>query len=93
MAECDRSRLVDQLEREAQCLRDAGFDVKAIVRFGDPTEEIVAVAAEYHVELVAMATHSRSGLERLVMGSVAEAVLRRLAVPLLLHHPTEPDAE
>ena len=39
------------------------------------------------VVLVVMATHGRSGLERLVMGSVAEAVLRRLHVPVMMVRP------
>ena len=92
MEDTERANLVGELERAARCLRDAGFDIEALVRFGEPAAEIVDVAAEAHVDLITMATHGRSGLERLRLGSVAEAVLRRARQPLLLLHPTTPDA-
>ncbi len=68
----------------------AGFAVEYAVRFGDPAEEIVAEAREAGADLIAMATHGRTGLARLLLGSVAEAVLRRSEVPLLLVRPGLP---
>src|SRR5579884_1222360 len=56
-----------------------------MVRAGDPATAIAEVAAE--MALVVMATHGRSGLGRLVNGSVAEAVLRRGATPVVLIRP------
>ena len=44
---------------------------------------------EVSVELVAMATHGRTGLGRLVMGSVAEGLLHRLQVPFILIRPLD----
>ena len=46
--------------------------------------EIVAAARESRADLIAMTTHGRSGLTRLVFGSMAEAVLRRAAIPVLM---------
>jgi nucleotide-binding universal stress UspA family protein len=43
---------------------------------GDPAEEIINYAAEASIDLIVMGTHGRTGLERLLMGSVAEKVLR-----------------
>ncbi len=43
---------------------------------GDPASEIVQYAAESKVDVIVMGTHGRSGVERLLMGSVAERVLR-----------------
>ena len=43
---------------------------------GDPAEEIVRVAQQEHVDLIVMATAGRTGLRRMLMGSVAEAVVR-----------------
>lgn len=54
---------------------------------GAPAEEIVRYAQGTGQELVAMATHGRSGVERLLRGSVAEEVLRTCDVPLLLCNP------
>jgi nucleotide-binding universal stress UspA family protein len=68
-------------------LQDAGFAVSVSVRFGDPAEEVVTYARDNQIDLVAMATHGRTGLRHLLMGSVAEQVLRRLAIPVLLVRP------
>lgn len=51
---------------------------------GSPGERIVAYAGEQGVDLIAMSTHGRRGLARLVLGSVAEYVLRHSRTPLLL---------
>lgn len=65
-----------------------------IVR-GDPAREISTYARETGQDLVAMATHGRTGVQRWVRGSVAERVLRDCEVPLLLCNPTalEPDVD
>jgi nucleotide-binding universal stress UspA family protein len=52
-----------------------------------PAAAIVQVAREEHASLVAMATHGRGGLARLVLGSVATRVVRRSRIPLLLVRP------
>lgn len=75
------------LSAEQAQLRDAGYAVSVSVRFGDPAEEIIAYARDNDIDLVAMATHGRTGLRHLLMGSVAEQVLRRLAVPVMLVRP------
>jgi len=50
---------------------------------GDPAEAIVQLAEADHVDLIVMGTHGRTGLTRLLMGSVAEAVVRRAPCPVL----------
>jgi nucleotide-binding universal stress UspA family protein len=50
---------------------------------GDPADEIVKVADEEHVDLIVMGTHGRTGLRRMLMGSVAESVVRRANCPVL----------
>jgi len=50
---------------------------------GDPAEAIVQVADSDGVDLIVMGTHGRTGLSRLLMGSVAEAVVRRARCPVL----------
>ncbi len=59
------------------------------VRIGDPATEIVAAAREIRADLIAMTTHGRSGLGRLLFGSVAEAVLRTSPIPVFLLKMTE----
>jgi hypothetical protein len=48
---------------------------------------ITEVAAEEHVDLIAMATHGRSGIARQVLGSTATAVLRHAGIPVFLVRP------
>jgi nucleotide-binding universal stress UspA family protein len=50
---------------------------------GDPAEAIVQLAESDHVDLIVLGTHGRTGLTRLLMGSVAEAVVRRAPCPVL----------
>jgi nucleotide-binding universal stress UspA family protein len=65
-----------------------GFTTLTAVRSGEAASEILAGAHECQADLVAMTTHGRSGLGRLFFGSVAEAVLRRAEVPVLLVRAT-----
>jgi len=52
---------------------------------GDPAGEIVRIAAEERVEMIVLGTHGRSGMTRMLMGSVAEAVVRRAPCPVLVY--------
>lgn len=82
--ESKRDELLSELRLEARALKQAGFVVTSQVRFGEPVEEILAASEAHQVDLIAMATHGRSGIRRMLMGSVAEAVLRRSTVPVLM---------
>lgn len=76
-----RRRLTDLAERFPR-----GCEVKpAVVRGADAATATVAYAAEHGVDLIAMASHGRTGIRRIVMGSVAEAVLRRAGRPVLVY--------
>ncbi len=83
----DRDRITAEsrqyLEGLAQGLRNRGFSVNYVVAFGDPAEVILDFAKSLKVDLIAMCTHGRSGISRLLFGSVAEAVIRRSSVPVL----------
>jgi nucleotide-binding universal stress UspA family protein len=58
-------------------------DVRTEVRSGTPHREIVAAIEENDVDLVVVGTHGRTGLERYLLGSVAERVLRTSPVPVM----------
>ena len=85
-AEAERS-LIGAKER----LSKAGLKVRVQVLFGRPAERIVDYAAKEEVDLIAMATHGRSGLSRWVFGSVVNKVLRAAALPILLIRPPGAD--
>lgn len=62
---------------------DSRVKVRREVVYGGSVDQIVRVAKESKAELIAMGTHGRSGLSRLIMGSVAEGVLRKVSCPVL----------
>ncbi len=82
--EADRLRYEAQVYLHEVARRLAGFPVEYAVRFGDPAEEILEESRESGADLIAMATHGRTGIARLWLGSVAEAVFRRRQVPVVL---------
>jgi nucleotide-binding universal stress UspA family protein len=65
-------------------LRARGVETTWEIRLGRAEEQIVAGARAVGADLIAMSTHGRSGLGRLLFGSVAEQVLRRADVPVFL---------
>jgi nucleotide-binding universal stress UspA family protein len=77
------------LKRTAEEL--AGIEVETAIRFGDPATEIVEEAEEAGADLIAMATHRRAGVARLVKGSVAERVERATSVPVVFVPYGEPE--
>lgn len=54
------------------------------VLHGDPADEIIRFAVEYQVDLIVLGTHGRTGLTKLLMGSVAEGVVSGATCPVLV---------
>ena len=77
------------LEPLVASLKAKAVRAGARVRIGDPATEIVAAAKEINADLIAMTTHGRTGLGRLLFGSVAEAVLRGSPIPVFLLRTSE----
>ncbi len=68
----------------AHRFRGGGVATKTQVRRGDPALEIEKTAVEWNVDVVVMATRSRRRLQKLVLGSVADAIVRDSRLPVLL---------
>jgi universal stress protein A len=69
-----------------------GVPARAVVRIGPPWEQIARLATEEHADMIVMGTQGRTGLDRLLLGSVAERVIRRAPCPVLtVRHETEPE--
>jgi len=64
------------VERAAKTLRVAGFKVDTAVEKGDVRLKIIDSAAEWNADLIVLGSHGRSGIPRLLLGSVAEFVAR-----------------
>lgn len=71
------------LEQWASEGRDAGCRVRTMFRVGLPYREVVAAAKEERVDLVLLATHGRGQIHRLLVGSVADRVIRMAPCPVL----------
>jgi nucleotide-binding universal stress UspA family protein len=85
----ERAALEMTLLPDQQLLQRDGYSVSSLVRFGDPAKEITELARCANIDIVAMATHGQTGLRHLLLGSVAEQVLRDLTIPMLLVRPTD----
>ncbi len=79
----------EYLDTIAERLRHEGLTVTALVASGEPAKQILDGAARSGANVIAMATHGRSGWERATMGSVADKVLQHASIPVLLVRPPE----
>jgi nucleotide-binding universal stress UspA family protein len=85
--EPDLAQARSALEAVAEPLRTRGLAARVHAEVGAPAVTIATVAEQEKATMIAMATHGRGGIAHLLLGSVAEAVLRRVHVPLLLVRP------
>ncbi len=76
-----------KLERIGHQKLKAGARYEILVMRGDPAVEVLKAATRLDIDLIVMATHGRKGIRRLVLGSVAERVLREAQCPVLTVKP------
>lgn len=86
--------LLDALEEEGHRAtgeivdqaRENGVETTAAVRRGNPREDILTYASEQGIDLIVMGTRGRTGVQRALLGSVTEAVVRHSEMPVLTVH-------
>lgn len=83
-------RVTDDLATQAEA---RGLETVTEVRSGHAPNNIVDYADEHGIDLVVMGTHGRSGIERLLLGSVTERVLRTSDVPVFVVHTPENETD
>lgn len=89
-----RDRAREDLGKVIEPASEADLEVHTAVREHDGVaESILAHADEHGIDLIVMGTHGRSGLERIMLGSVAEGVLRKAHRPVLAGPPTGVDGQ
>jgi nucleotide-binding universal stress UspA family protein len=76
-----------ELEPLAERVRAAGVTCEVVVRAGLPADQILAFASERAIDRIVMGTHSPGPIGKLLVGSVAEAVLRSAPVPVFIVGP------
>jgi nucleotide-binding universal stress UspA family protein len=87
-----RQEALDYLRVVAAMPLFEGLSVTTSVRAGQAPDQIIDAARESEADLIAMTTHGRTGLRRLLFGSVAEAVLRTSHVPVFVVRATPVEA-
>ena len=69
-------------ERASELAATKGVELRTETRTGEPEREIVDFAAEGNFDEIVLGSHGRRGLSRVVLGSVAQAVVRRAPIPV-----------
>ncbi len=77
------------LAGKVRLLKEQGIDADYKVLQGKPADEILKAGKKAKVDLIVMATHGRTGLRRVFMGSVAEKVIRESNDPVLVVRPKQ----
>ncbi len=72
-----RDKLLEKVPKEIK------GRVETVVSFGVPFVEIIKAARDYDIDLIIMGTHGRSGISHMLIGSVAEKVVRKAPCPVL----------
>lgn len=83
MAKAAQERVPEALERHIREVLGEGAGVRSHIEVGTPAATIVQVAAEEGIDQVVISSHGRTGVERMLLGSVAEGVVRRAGCPVL----------
>jgi len=78
-----RRHAAERLDRLARETAERGVKAHAVLRDGLPTDEIPLAVAERGAEMLVLGTHGRTGVSRVLLGSVAEAVIRQAPCPVL----------
>jgi nucleotide-binding universal stress UspA family protein len=80
----------EELERTAAALTSAKIDKR--IEVGEVGSTICRVAADLHVDVIVVGSHGRGAIQRILLGSASERVVRHASCPVLVVRP-EPDAE
>jgi len=78
------ARCSEELAILAEDLAQGGTPISREVRIGRPAHEIARCALEYEADLIVLSTHGHTGLKHVLLGSVAEEVVREAACPVLV---------
>jgi nucleotide-binding universal stress UspA family protein len=77
----------EYLAKKSEELQKAGLQVEWEVRQGIPADEIIASARAHNIDVIVITTHGRSGLRRVVFGSVSDRIIRESGIPVLVINP------
>lgn len=80
--ESEKERVKERLSNARQTVETEGIAVETVIETGRPAPAIVEHADTHDIDQIIMGSHGRQGVSRLLLGSVAETVVRRSSVPV-----------
>jgi nucleotide-binding universal stress UspA family protein len=80
--ESQKEQTESRLEEASETIETRGMVSKTVVETGRPAATIVEYAENHDIDQIIMGSHGRKGVSRLLLGSVAESVVRRAPVPV-----------
>jgi len=87
MVEVLTTEAAAQMDRQVEAAKERGLVFHREVRIGADAREILDYATKHEMDLIVMATHGRTGLAHVLLGSVAEKVVRKAPCPVLTIKP------
>jgi nucleotide-binding universal stress UspA family protein len=72
------------LEKRVRDLTEEGFSCSAVLALGEPSDEIIKIAREKDIDLIAMTTHGHRFISDILYGATADKVRHQVDVPVLL---------
>ena len=79
------------LDRVESAAKEAGVEVSGVVRHGAPADEILEEAKSWGADVIVLSTHGRTGISRLLLGSVANRIVNHAPCPVLLDRAAADD--
>lgn len=83
----EQAEAVRYINEKMDEIKKENIKVTAVTQNGPVPDTILAVAEETQTDMIAMSTHGRTGLQRWLMGSVADRVVHHAHIPVMLIHP------
>lgn len=83
----EQANAVEYINTKVKELKKDLIKVTAVTQEGPVPDTILAVADETHADMIAMSTHGRTGIQRWLIGSVADKVVHHAHIPVMLIHP------
>lgn len=87
-----KARANEAVQRIAEPARERDLHVVESVTAGTPHRQIVSYATDHDIDLIVMTSHGRTGVRRMLLGSVTERVVRLAEVPVLVVDVDDPEA-
>ncbi len=86
------TKRIEEALKEVHVPVSGAIPVHRSVRIGDTVKELLGFLTANEIDLVVMGSHGRTGVSRLLLGSIAEAIVRRALCPVLIVRPRAPSA-